>query len=942
MIFLRCQIRGFGKFEDLSLDFRPGLNVVFAANEGGKSTLQRFLLGMLYGPLRSEVKNQRRLESWVDHFKPWRGADYGGVLWCGLGDGVEVEVHRSLSRDDLRIEIRTASGEDVTSRYEQQRNGDVLFARSHLGMPKELFEAVAVIRENRAGEVGSHDSIRERITNLAQSGDEELSVRLSLQKLDAAAEEIGSERAPTRPYKQAADRIAALQEERRILLARRTEFESWVDDRNRLAARVATLESEHRHASRVALSARRMETAIRVRALEDLDREIRALEAEIEQTGGDPEFPAQHLEDLDQLAGGRDSLERRLAELRQECSIAEHQLSALRGSRAQLAEYEFLNSSAEAEKVTECFVGYMSASLQKDNAQRSVAQLTDEIRSLEESTAALGEAVADPDIDWETKARQASEQEGECSRQILELAGRRSACTARSVEARSRCTRRVVAGTAALLLGCTSAVLAFFHPPAAVLFGAGLALLAASAACFSRAGQARRAALEAELAGSRLEREQTALQETSREVKSGVIQAMASGGFESLDDFLAASRKGQRYRERAVHLRSRLVEAEQQRGRAAAEANELYAKLKRTLAGVNLGCSPATLRAQVDVLRTNLRRFRDLDGKFKACDQRLSGLLLEQAELVRQSAEKQAAIEQIVQGAGVATPEAYRERCRARQRAVELIEKKTSRAREFQRLCHPSTLEQWRARLAEIEAEAATGADATGSPGVEQGGDQAPQLPYLPTVEEAEAEERRVAAELARLREECAISVERVRHAFQGYRTVSEIEEDLAAAEREFRELDVNRRALALAAGTLRELSRQQQEYLAPQLNRAVEGRFLRLCAARYAEVKIDPDFQIHLRESATGELRKLESLSRGTQDQLYFALRFGVLDLVSKPEEPSPCLLDEPFAAYDGSRLAEAMHILEEEAAGRQVLLFTCREDLHAIAARSGKSLLI
>ncbi len=79
--------------------------------------------------------------------------------------------------------------------------------------------------------------------------------------------------------------------------------------------------------------------------------------------------------------------------------------------------------------------------------------------------------------------------------------------------------------------------------------------------------------------------------------------------------------------------------------------------------------------------------------------------------------------------------------------------------------------------------------------------------------------------------------------------------------------------------------------------------------------MKIDPDFQVHVRESATGELRRLESLSRGTQDQLYFALRFGVLDLVSKPDEPSPCLLDEPFAAYDGSRLAEAMHILVEEA---------------------------
>ena len=945
MIFLRCLIRGFGRFDHFALDFQPGLNVVFAPNEGGKSTLQRFLLSMLYGPLRSEVKNQRRLEPWVDHFRPWRGADYGGILWCGMSDGTELEVHRSLSRDDIRVEIRTASGEDITGRYEQQRNGDVLFARAHLGMPKELFEAVAVIRENRAGELGGHDSIRERIANLAQTGDEELSVRLSLQKLEAAAEQIGSERAPTRPYRQTAERVAALQEERLILAARRAEFEAWVEDRNRLAARVVALENEHRQAARVALRARRMEAAVRVRALEDLDSEVRALDAQIEQTGGDPNFPAQHLEELDQLTGARDSLERRLAELRQECSTADHQVAALRGLRAQLAEYEALNSSAEADKVTEWFVGYMSASLQKEGAQRSAAQLGEEIRSLDESAAALGQAAADPEIDWETKARQASEQEGECSRQILAIAGQLSACRARTAEARRQRARRSAAATMALLLGCISFALAFFYAPAAAFGAVGLAGLAASAVCFSMAAKTRKSALDAEFAGSKLEGEQATLQEMTREAKSGVLQAMESGGFGSLDDFLAASRKGHRLREKAGHLKVRLAEAEQHREEAAQEVNDLYAKLKRTLTGVHLGCSPATLRAQVDLLRTNLRRFRELDGQFKACQQRHSALLFEQSELVRHSAEKQSAIGRIMAHAGVPTPEAYRERCRARQRAIELLEKKSSRAREFQRLCHPLTLDQWRARLAEIEAEAGTGVSEVETPesaAVEGAEPHAPQLPYLPSVEEAEAEEKRAAAELAGVRQECAVSVERVGHAFRGYRTVSEIEEDLAAAQREFLELDANRRALALASGTLRELSRQQQENLAPQLNRAVEGRFVRLCSDRYAEVKIDPDFQVHVRESATGELRKLESLSRGTQDQLYFAMRFGVLDLVSKPDEPSPCLLDEPFAAYDGSRLAEAMRILVEEAAGRQLLLFTCREDLHALAARSGASLFL
>jgi uncharacterized protein YhaN len=55
------------------------------------------------------------------------------------------------------------------------------------------------------------------------------------------------------------------------------------------------------------------------------------------------------------------------------------------------------------------------------------------------------------------------------------------------------------------------------------------------------------------------------------------------------------------------------------------------------------------------------------------------------------------------------------------------------------------------------------------------------------------------------------------------------------------------------------------------------------------------------------------EHLSRGTQDQLYFSMRFGILDLVSNEEEPCPSLLDEPFAAYDKTRFGKVFEVLAE-----------------------------
>jgi uncharacterized protein YhaN len=204
-------------------------------------------------------------------------------------------------------------------------------------------------------------------------------------------------------------------------------------------------------------------------------------------------------------------------------------------------------------------------------------------------------------------------------------------------------------------------------------------------------------------------------------------------------------------------------------------------------------------------------------------------------------------------------------------------------------------------------------------------------------VEETEREERRLADLLAGKKEVYAGLVERVRQAFHNYRSPAELEEDLGGAERAVQHLTLNRKALNLALEGIQSLARLQQEVCAPQLNRAVEDRFLQICPDRYEEVKIDPDFRVQAREKSTAELRPAESLSRGTQDQLYFAVRFGVLDLLGNTQEPCPCLLDEPFTAYDGERMCAAFRILQQETSRRQLILFTCREDIRELAPQYG-----
>lgn len=88
----------------------------------------------------------------------------------------------------------------------------------------------------------------------------------------------------------------------------------------------------------------------------------------------------------------------------------------------------------------------------------------------------------------------------------------------------------------------------------------------------------------------------------------------------------------------------------------------------------------------------------------------------------------------------------------------------------------------------------------------------------------------------------------------------------------------------------------------------------------------MDRDFSVTVGQAGSLTPRPLALLSQGTRDQLYLALRLGVADLVLPTPDACPLILDDALLAFDDDRLAEALHLLTQLAAKRQVILFTCQ----------------
>ena len=467
---------------------------------------------------------------------------------------------------------------------------------------------------------------------------------------------------------------------------------------------------------------------------------------------------------------------------------------------------------------------------------KTQSRLKDEANALEKQLNELSPAFLNPEMDWERAAREASEDEQIASQNSSAGAEKIAAEKSKlAIAAETTLKRRILAGS---LLGLAVVVpvlgyLAGLQRFLGIGIGSSIGFAAFGIAMFMAAARSAKSAANEKEALIKLELEIKQIREEGGKKRRALNEAMRDSRFVLLDEFLAAARKSRQGRQRLSDLRARAAEVEPQRERLQAQSDEIYQQLKEGLSKVGLSCSPGNLKFQIDILRSNLRRFRELDANYIVCLQNADSLRSKDTELEKEYNLKCSLIQSLLHEAQVETSEQFCEECSKRQTLLELMEKEASRTREFSRLAGALTLAQWKERLQQLlEQKDPQGLDEQSADDPNQVQSE-PYLPYLPTIAESEEQEKRIGSQLAGAREEYARAVERVKQAFQNFRPAYEIDEDLAAAERAFAELEKNRSALEIALATLEKLSRQQQEVLAPQLNSAVEQRFLRLCGNR-------------------------------------------------------------------------------------------------------------
>ena len=110
-----------------------------------------------------------------------------------------------------------------------------------------------------------------------------------------------------------------------------------------------------------------------------------------------------------------------------------------------------------------------------------------------------------------------------------------------------------------------------------------------------------------------------------------------------------------------------------------------------------------------------------------------------------------------------------------------------------------------------------------------------------------------------------------------------------------------------------------------PGVVRHAEKFFNRITGGRYPKVYAPLGERTIIVTDGTGQRKSPDELSRGTREQLFLSLRFGLMRELGQRTEPLPVVVDEVLVNFDPERALRAARAFVELSRTNQVLVFTC-----------------
>jgi uncharacterized protein YhaN len=133
-----------------------------------------------------------------------------------------------------------------------------------------------------------------------------------------------------------------------------------------------------------------------------------------------------------------------------------------------------------------------------------------------------------------------------------------------------------------------------------------------------------------------------------------------------------------------------------------------------------------------------------------------------------------------------------------------------------------------------------------------------------------------------------------------------------------------------LASAILQRTRQKYEQERQPGVISHAEKFFTTITGGRYRRLFVPMDNPSEIAvETENGARRNPSQLSRGPQEQLYLALRFGLIREFGEQTERLPVVVDEVLVNFDPTRQRRAAEAFASLSETNQVLVFTCHPQI-------------
>jgi len=935
MKFVELHLDGFGKLVDRTFTFAPGLNLIFGPNEAGKSTLQQAVLALLYG-FYDEGSISKARRAFAENFAPWTpGVDFAGSLLYQLDDGRILRVVRSFSgRSSTRLETHPAS-EDISPTYRSDSYGRLYFANAQLGMDKGVFENTCVVRQAELVALEqSAMAITDTLMHMSASASQDTTTADALARLEETLrDEIGSDRAWTKPLASARQHLAELQASQKPAMETRREVFLLIAELNEAQTDLEELDQETQRLGYLAALAELAAIQAQLDASIQADTEAEHLQGEVERWQAWADFPV-HLRD--QVIRSEGERTRLLGEIQEHIARASEvqQLRANLAGKLEATEVE-VSTLADAKDVPEeklpeiqRLAAQWEAAQGAERTARTrlettVRRLTDLEQKLAEGRKELGKSVdlgpiglAQLQHRW-LAARQNIEQAQTALQQARDE-WQQVGLSDERFEAMGETARQFQSGS---LLGEPPRKGCRFWkraetppgPPPEVTIYAQLKPV--------------RDKLEAAWTADRAAK--TSFATVDAEVSQYLV--LDPGHALDQDRFETVSQQLAQY----TRLVSEMEVQQQNVADARTGVEEAQLHLETTKDALvhafsSTDCEVDDLQSAVNTFEQSCKR-KNLYDQAAANLQRLrtEDRLLgqeEQAQTAREESLRQvcqslcvtlsqAGIEVVsddLPGA-VASFEESHQNHQQWQRAKDTLESALGRPASGLR---QEEREASRKRVTDLKKQIAAG--------------QSIHSDWRDLSADRDAHEYRLRMQehdgLRRTKQErCTQLRETIQRMAADLRHPAELIERISVTQAQIRRLEYIRDVLTLAKEELTAATEEYQRIFAPRLEKVLAEGMARVTQGRYAQVLVDPGtLSVALVAPERNDPVDAAVLSTGTRDLIYLLLRIGISQLMSRTSETLPLLLDDPLVQFDRERREYTLKLLVNLAKETQIILFT------------------